>query len=67
MQKSGFVARKCSKCGGSVYLDSDQFGWYEECLQCGFISDLQKIVEVSQKPEREAVKIKREHTKGGIR
>jgi hypothetical protein len=59
MQKSGFVNRKCSKCGGSVYLDSDYFGWYEECLQCGFVSDLQKIVEVTHKPEKVAAKARR--------
>jgi hypothetical protein len=61
MQKSGYLARKCTKCGGNLYLDSDQFGWYEECLQCGLISDLQKIVEVSNKPERVAVKARRSH------
>jgi hypothetical protein len=45
MQKSGFVARKCPKCGGSLYLDRDQFGFFEQCLQCGLVSDLKEIVE----------------------
>ena len=37
MQRGGFVNRaKCPKCGGNVYLDSDHFGWYEECLMCGY-------------------------------
>jgi hypothetical protein len=49
MQKSGFVARKCLKCGGSVYLDSDQFGWFEQCLQCGHVSDLAKIGEIKDR------------------
>ena len=26
---------KCPKCGGNVYHDTDQYGWYEQCLQCG--------------------------------
>ena len=52
MQKSGFVGRKCPKCGGSLYLDSDYFGWYEQCLQCGLVSDLKKVVEVSHKPDK---------------
>lgn len=45
MQRGGFVNKaKCPKCGGSVYLDSDHFGWYEECLQCGYTRNLQKVV-----------------------
>jgi hypothetical protein len=48
MQKSGFVHRKCAKCGGSLYLDNDSFGWYEQCLQCGRISDLQKVGQVKE-------------------
>ena len=45
MQKSGFVQGKCAKCGGSLYLDKDQFGWFEQCLQCGFVSNLDKMME----------------------
>jgi len=50
MQKGGFVNRaKCPKCGGSVYLDNDYFGWYEECLMCGYTRNLQKVVKVNAK------------------
>jgi hypothetical protein len=49
MQKSGFVARRCPKCGGSLYLDRDQFGFFEQCLQCGLVSDLKEIVENKNK------------------
>jgi hypothetical protein len=43
--KTGFTKRKCPKCGGNLYIDSDYciegsfISWYEEetCLQCGFI------------------------------
>ena len=49
MQKSGFTNRKCPRCGGNLYLDSDRFGWYEECLQCGLISDLREIARAPQK------------------
>jgi predicted nucleic-acid-binding Zn-ribbon protein len=43
--KTGFTNRKCPKCGGNLYLDSDYciegsfISWYEEesCLQCGFV------------------------------
>jgi Zn ribbon nucleic-acid-binding protein len=47
MQRGGFVNRaKCPKCSGKVYLDNDQFGWYEECLMCGYTRNLQKVVKV---------------------
>lgn len=44
MQRGGFVNKaRCPKCGGNVYLDNDYFGWYEECLQCGFTRNMQKV------------------------
>jgi|DewCreStandDraft_4_1066084.scaffolds.fasta_scaffold12895_9 DNA-directed RNA polymerase subunit M/transcription elongation factor TFIIS len=46
MQRTGFISRKCPKCGGSLYLDYDTYGWYEQCLQCGHISDLKELTEV---------------------
>ncbi len=47
MQRGGFLKKtKCPKCGGSMYLDTDGNGWYQECLQCGYISDVAKMVEV---------------------
>jgi Zn ribbon nucleic-acid-binding protein len=47
MQRGGFIQRsKCPKCGGNVYLDSDQYGWYEECLQCGHTRNLEKVTKV---------------------
>ena len=35
--KYGCINQKCPKCGGNIFRDSDRFGWYEHCLQCGFI------------------------------
>jgi hypothetical protein len=48
MQRSGFVQKKCPKCGGNVYLDKDEYGWFEQCLQCSFTSMLGKIVDVRE-------------------
>ena len=31
-----FLKKRCSKCGGNVYLESYYYGWYEHCLQCGY-------------------------------
>ena len=54
MQKSGFVARRCPKCGGSLYLDRDQFGFFEQCLQCGLISDLKEVAKATRIDTEEA-------------
>jgi hypothetical protein len=44
MFRGGFVNKAhCPKCGGSVYLDNDHYGWYEECLQCGHTRNLKKM------------------------
>ena len=37
--------KSCPRCGGDIYLDSDQYGWYEHCLQCGYMGELRSIVE----------------------
>ena len=35
--------KSCPRCKGDIRLDSDQYGWYEECLQCGYMHDLEKM------------------------
>ena len=45
------VQKRCPKCNGSIYLDDDFHGWYEQCLQCGYIRD---IVAVSKGPKVES-------------
>jgi hypothetical protein len=48
MKRGGFLQKtKCPKCGGNVYLDTDYYGWYEECLQCGYTKNLAKVTRVS--------------------
>ena len=42
---------RCPKCGGNLYLDKDHYGWYEQCLQCGFTCDLR----LAYKNEKETV------------
>ena len=43
----------CPKCGGDVFVDYDINGWYEECLQCGYLRDLKTILQVrEEKPEK---------------
>ena len=43
----------CPKCGGDLFVDYDMNGWYEECLQCGYLHDLKTIFKVKeQKAEK---------------
>ena len=32
--------KSCPKCRGDMYLEKDNYGTYRQCLQCGFIRDL---------------------------
>lgn len=35
--------KRCPRCKGSVRIDRDHHGWYEECLCCGHHRDMKKI------------------------
>lgn len=42
---------KCTRCKkGDVSIEKDQYGWYEYCLQCGYIRDLPVVVEAAAPP-----------------
>lgn len=43
----------CHRCEGNVLLEKDQYGWYEQCLQCGYLRDLQKLVAANRQPRSE--------------
>ena len=30
----------CKKCQGVLILDKDEYGWFEECMQCGYTRDV---------------------------
>jgi len=38
----------CPRCRGYVVLDRDRYGWFEQCLQCGYEHNLDNIVEAHQ-------------------
>jgi len=40
--------RSCPRCDGDMIVDRDQYGWYEDCIQCGYMGDLVDIVELEQ-------------------
>ncbi len=35
-----FWLKRCPRCSGDLYADSDQYGPYITCAQCGFSKDL---------------------------
>ncbi|HUT68855.1 MAG TPA: hypothetical protein VMW86_09975 [Dehalococcoidales bacterium] len=36
----------CPRCKkGAVGIDKDMYGWYEYCIQCGYIRDLPDVIE----------------------
>ncbi len=36
--------KKCSRCSGDLHMDSDMYGQYIDCLQCGYIlSDIEQF------------------------
>jgi Zn ribbon nucleic-acid-binding protein len=40
---------QCPKCKGYVMLQRDSYGWYVECLQCGYTHDLLTFAEAEQR------------------
>jgi len=46
--KCGFTNKRCPKCGGNIFVDRDFSGGYEQCLQCGYNSDLAELKAASE-------------------
>jgi len=44
---------RCPKCKGYMMLQRDNYGWYEECLQCGYTHDLLTVAEAEQRQAEE--------------
>ena len=42
--------KSCPRCGGDVFMDKDQDGWYEQCLQCAYRHELQVLAESEREP-----------------
>ena len=34
--------KSCPRCKGAMHLNRDIYGSYKECLQCGYMLDIQK-------------------------
>ncbi len=43
--------KSCPRCKkGDIGLDRDHHGWYEYCIQCGYVRDLVSVVELGKEP-----------------
>jgi ribosomal protein S27AE len=31
---------RCPKCGGRVFINTDSYGWYAQCIICGYLKNL---------------------------
>ncbi len=40
--------KSCPRCRGDIFIDRDMDGWYEQCLQCSYRSELKSVVELKQ-------------------
>ena len=38
----------CPKCHGDLHVDSDLYGTYIQCLQCGFTLDMATVLEAKR-------------------
>jgi len=34
----------CPRCKGRIYIDRDEYGWFIECITCGYMHYLNKAV-----------------------
>ena len=39
----------CPRCGGSLFVDRDMYGWYEQCINCSYMNELQVPVDFTLK------------------
>lgn len=44
------MIKVCPRCGGNMLLNNDLYGWYEQCLQCSYLRDLDAIFRVKEQP-----------------
>ena len=49
--------KSCPRCKGDVLLEKDKYGWYEQCLQCGYLRDMETILVVKQQQADKAKQV----------
>ncbi|MDX9803207.1 MAG: hypothetical protein RBS96_04180 [Dehalococcoidales bacterium] len=43
--------KSCPKCNGDLYLDYDEDGMFNHCLQCGYAGNIDPGCLITDKPE----------------
>jgi len=41
--------RGCPRCGGSLFVDRDIDGWYEQCINCSYRNGLKALAASTKK------------------
>lgn len=53
------LLKSCPKCKGDVVEERDYYGTYTQCLQCGYLRDVQPVIKARKasrkRQEREAL------------
>jgi DNA-directed RNA polymerase subunit M/transcription elongation factor TFIIS len=50
--------KTCPRCQGDLFVDKDNDGWFEQCLQCGYRKEMRPIAEQkSARPAPEAERL----------
>ena len=47
-----FRLKSCPRCKGDIVIERDRWGWYEQCIQCGYLRDLEMPIDVEIKSEQ---------------
>ncbi len=53
--------KSCPRCKGDLRIDRDQFGWFEECIQCGYVRDLVAVADEQITKPKKDLPAKRTH------
>ena len=47
--------RSCPRCKGDMHVESDMYGKYRQCWQCGFLEDVSRDITANKAKTRELV------------
>ncbi len=54
--------KSCPRCKGDVFIDRDLDGWYEQCLQCSYRTELKTLAKFKEPVLVEKTRSKRRIT-----
>lgn len=41
-------ASRCPRCGGRLFIDNDEDGWYEQCINCSHRYQLKASIDMAK-------------------